>query len=252
MNCPAATGVSVVTAQQANDMTELILGDCFEKLREIPEGSVELIMCDPPYDISKNVGGGIAKHSCNQLVSNLKEHGIADGYDIESFSEIVKYLQTNINCYFWCNKRQIYKYMQVYIGKMKCNFDILSWHKTNVQATYYKKYLSDTEYILHFFNGRSTTAPQNYADAHTYLVSPSTQRLNIKYGHPTIKPLDFTRRIIRNSSRVGGLVVDPFMGSGTTALACMAENRNFKGYEINEDFYNIALRRIDEFKMNTK
>ena len=232
-------------------MIELYLGDCFEKLKEIPKGSVELIVCDPPYDISKSKGGGIAKYGCNKLLSNLIKSNIVDGYDIASFSELVKYLQTDINCYFWCNKRQIYEYMQAYVGKMKCKYDILSWHKTNVQATYYKKYLSDTEYILHFFKGKGTTHPQNYQDAHTYLVSPSTKSLNRKYGHPTIKPLDFTRRLIRNSSSKGGLVVDPFMGSGTTALACLAEDRRFIGYEINKDFFEIANRRVDEFKENT-
>jgi len=237
-------------AQQENDMIELYKGDCFKLMKDLPDKSVNLFVCDPPYLLDKNIGHGNAQSLNKSQLLLKKEIDLTDGYDIEGFASEVKRLQKDINCYFWCNKKQINSYFKTYVDKMKCKFDILSWHKTNAQGMFWGKYLSDTEYLLHFFKGKGTTFPQNYEDAHTYMVSVSSYLLNRKWGHPTIKPMEFIRRIIRNSSRVGGLVVDPFMGSGTTAIACMLENRRFKGYEINDRYYEIALRRIENFKKN--
>ena len=67
-----------------------------------------------------------------------------------------------------------------------------------------------------------------------------------KYGHPTIKPLEFIRKVIRNSSVAGDVILDSFMGSGTTAVACILENRNYIGFEVNKKYYDIALKRIEE------
>lgn len=52
-------------------------------------------------------------------------------------------------------------------------------------------------------------------------------------------------KLIRNSSKEGDMVLDPFMGSGTTGVACQSLNRNFVGVEVNEEFFNIAKRRIE-------
>lgn len=69
--------------------------------------------------------------------------------------------------------------------------------------------------------------PNSYEDATTIWHRPSNFKDNKKYGHPTIKPLDIISTLVRNSSKEGELVLDPFMGSGTTAVACKMQNRNF-------------------------
>lgn len=66
------------------------------------------------------------------------------------------------------------------------------------------------------------------------------------YGHPTIKPLNIIQTLILNSSREGETVLDCFMGSGTTGVACAKLNRNFIGMEISEEYFNIASVRINE------
>ena len=72
--------------------------------------------------------------------------------------------------------------------------------------------------------------------------------INIKdkraYDHPTVKPLPIIRNLVENSSREGALVLDPFMGSGTTAVACKELNRNFIGFEINPDYHAASLQRL--------
>lgn len=65
------------------------------------------------------------------------------------------------------------------------------------------------------------------------------------WNHPTIKPLDFTEKIIRNSSRKGETVLDPFMGSGTTGVACKKLERNFVGIELSKEYFEIAEKRIE-------
>lgn len=72
--------------------------------------------------------------------------------------------------------------------------------------------------------------------------------INIKdkraYAHPTVKPLPIIRNLVENSSREGGLVLDPFMGSGTTAVACKELKRNFIGFEINKDYWEASRTRL--------
>jgi len=63
--------------------------------------------------------------------------------------------------------------------------------------------------------------------------------------HPTVKPLKLMSYLVILGSREGDLVLDPFMGSGTTALACIALNRHFTGSELNKDYYDIAVKRIE-------
>ncbi len=66
------------------------------------------------------------------------------------------------------------------------------------------------------------------------------------YGHPTVKPLNIIRQLIVNSSQEGGIVIDPFIGSGTTAVAARLENRHYIGFEIDKTYYDTATRRIED------
>lgn len=66
------------------------------------------------------------------------------------------------------------------------------------------------------------------------------------YEHPTIKLLELIRRLIRNSSKENDIVLECFLGSGTTAVACILENRKYIGFEINKKYFDIANKRISE------
>lgn len=110
--------------------------------------------------------------------------------------------------------------------------------------TYSNKYLSDTEYLLYFRKGSGKCFPQSYEDAKTFYIAPINHKDKKLYGHPTIKPLDITEKIIRNSTREGQLVLDPFMGSGTTGVACVNTDRKFIGIEIDKEYFDIAQKRV--------
>lgn len=229
---------------------KLYKGDCLLNLENIKDNSIDLIVTDPPYLID-TVGGQGSVNSILKLDKSLndlkKNQDITMGYDIESFADIVNRIQGgNINAYFWCNKAQIPDYFKVYVDKLKCKFDILCWHKDNALPTYSNKYLSDTEYCLFFHKGKGHTFPQTYEDAKTYWVEPINHIDKKLYGHPTIKPLHMIEQLVRNSSKEGDTILDTFMGSGTTGVACVNTNRNFIGMELNEEYYNIATDRINE------
>lgn len=228
-------------------MLDIRCGDCLELMKQLPDKSIDLIVTDPPYDISATTGGGTINtvKKLNKSLNDLVVANITKGYDIELFGEEFMRIMNEPNIYLWCNKKQIPEYFKFYVDKHKCKFEIIKWTKVNALPTYSNKYLSDTEYLLYFHKGKGKCFPQSYDDAKTYYLAPINQADKKKFGHPTIKPLDITQKVIRNSSKEGWTVFDPFMGSGTTGVACKLENRNFIGCEINEEYFNIAKKRIE-------
>lgn len=227
---------------------KLLCGDSLKIIKNIPDSSIDLIATDPPYDISATNGGGTINNvkKLNKSLEDLVVADITSGYDIEAFGEEFIRIMKEINIYLWCNKKQIPAYFDFYVNKHKCKFDILCWHKTNALPTYSNKYLSDTEYLLYFRKGRGKCFPQSYEDAKTFYIAPINAKDKKLYGHPTVKPLDFTESIIRNSTKENQIVFDPFMGSGTTGVAALNNNRKFIGIEINKDYYKVAKSRIEK------
>ena len=228
-------------------MVDLRQGDCLELMKDIPDKTIDLIVTDPPYNVSAtNRGGTINKvKKLNKSLKDLVEANITNGYDIETLGEEFMRVMKEPNIYFWCNKTQIPEYFKFYVEKYKCKFDILCWHKNNALPTYSNKYLSDTEYLLYFRKGKGKCFPKSYEDAKTYYIAPINHKDKKKYKHPTIKPLDITEKVIKNSSKENDIILDPFMGSGTTGVACVNTNRNFIGIELDENYFNIAKERIN-------
>ena len=106
--------------------------------------------------------------------------------------------------------------------------------------------MSDTEYLLYFRKGKGKCFPQSYEDAKTYYIAPINHKDKKELGHPTVKPLDITEKIIRNSSKEGDLILDAFMGSGQTGIACVKQKRKFIGIDIEQRWFELPTRRISE------
>ena len=235
-------------------MIDLRCGDCLEIMKDIPDKSIDLIVTDPPYDVSVTGGGGTINKvkKLNKSLEDLVEVNITNGYDIEILGEEFMRVMKEPNIYLWCNKIQIPEYFKFYVDKHKCKFDIICWHKTNALPTYSNKYLSDTEYLLYFRKGKGKCFPKSYEDAKTYYIAPINHKDKEKYKHPTIKPLDITRKLIKNSSNENDVVLDPFMGSGTTGVACKELHRNFIGIELDKTYFEIAKKRIEGTKRESQ
>lgn len=225
-------------------MSNLVLGDCLERMKEIPDNSIDLIVTDPPYDIKNTKAGGNSKLAKSMQVMNdqISNANIVKGFDVKILDEMVRVCK-GINIYLFCNKAQLPMYFNYFVNEHKCSFDLIKWVKSNAMPTYHNKYLSDTEYCF-YARKKGFCCPENYEDASTLYQAPINKKDKDSYGHPTIKPLPLIEKLIRNSSKEGQTILDPFMGSGTTGVACKNLNREFIGIELDEHYYYMSVARI--------
>ena len=222
-------------------MADLWNGDCLEVMKQIPDGSVDLVVTDPPYLI-ETTGAGIYKQADKQYVKEL--NGIKDGFSEQVLDELCRVMR-KINIYIFCSQKQIIPLLDYFVEKKKCNWNLLTWHKTNPVPACGNKYLTDTEYIL-FFREKGVKINGEYKTKFTYYVTPLNTADKKLYGHPTIKPVDILQNLIVNSSSPGDVVLDPFMGSGSTGIACNNTGRNFIGIELDKGYFETARARIGE------
>lgn len=222
------------------EMVDLRHGDCLELMKDIPDGSVDLVLTDPPYMI-ETVGAGIYKQADKQYVKELD--GIKDGFDEKVLDEICRVMK-KINVYFFCSQKQIVPLIDYFVKKKNCNWNILSWHKSNPVPACGNKYLTDTEFVL-FFREKGVKIYGKYETKFTYYVTPLNQKDKKQYGHPTIKPVKILQNLIVNSTLKNGVVLDCFMGSGSTGVACVNTNRRFIGIELDDKYFEIAKQRIN-------
>ena len=226
-------------------------GDCFEWLKTVADDTVDCVVTDPPYDIANTTAGKSAyQERIQRNMDELKELSITDGFNEQVLDELVRVCK-GINMYFFCNKAQLPMYFDYFVTKHGCSFDLIKWVKTNPVPAYSNKYISDTEYCFYARKGGYCN-PENYADGSTLYRSPLNKKDKDKYGHPTIKPLPLLERLIRNSSKPGQLILDPYMGSGSTAVAAINMGRDYIGAELTEKYYKICQQRIKEAELSNK
>ena len=219
--------------------------DCLEGMKAIPDASVDLIITDPPYDfmtkhmsMNRTFADAFKKFS-RPYHKELQEACIIDGFDRDAIMRECVRIMKKVNIYIWCNKDQIRWYLNFF---KDYNMDILTWHKINPTPTSNNKYLSDTEYLL-FFRERGVKIHGTYDTKKKYWFQEINREDKKIWSHPTIKPLNIIETLLINSSQEGDIILDPFIGSGTTAVACIKQKRHYIGFEINKDYYDTALRR---------
>lgn len=225
--------------------------DCYEAIKNIPDKSIDLIVTDPPYEWQR--GGkmtGLFKKgvSSRKFMYDIENSKIDKGINWNILDEVVRVLK-KINIYIWCNKDQLYKYMEFFVGKLNCYFEIIVWNKTNITPLCGNKYLTDKEYCL-FFREKGVPILGSYETKKTVYISSANKDDKDKFEHPTIKPLEIIKNLIINSSNENDIVLDPFIGSGTTAVAAKELNRRFLGFEINKKYYDIACNRLNGITAN--
>ena len=216
--------------------------DCIGEngMKTLPDNSIDLLLTDPPYRIHAKSGGGL--HNNREWLSNVHKDGI-DKFEPQLFLEEVYSKLKIFNAYIFCSKDLLTEYINFAKNK-ELNWDLLIMSKANPIPTKNNKYLSDKEYCIFmrekgaYFN--NDLKYKNYYSVKKVNVTPN------KY-HSAEKPLKFIDSIIKISSKEKDLILDPFIGSGTTALSCLQNNRKFIGYEKEKKYYNIALKRIGKF-----
>lgn len=262
---------------------KLYKGDCYNIVKNIPDNSVDLVYIDIPYlyvsgsagkseladrmsrkkaqlqgieeEYEKAKAQGLSNAESLRIAKNTKAKDIqitdiSSGIDYSIFDELCRVMK-KINIYIWCSKLQIFDIMNYFIGQKGCFFDILCWCKTNPSPTMNSTFLPDIEYCL-FFRESGVTFNSKYELCWKYYISTANKSDKAKFKHPTIKPLDIVTKHILLSSNENDIVLDCFMGSGTTGVVCKKENRDFIGIELNSKYFDIAKNRIDGAKIERR
>lgn len=180
-----------------------------------------------------------------KYVKELNE--MKDGFSDEILNELCRVMK-KINIYIFCSQKQIIHLLDYFVTKRGCNYNIISWHKTNPIPACGNKYLTDTEYVL-FFRERGVKVYGSFETKRTWYSTPLNQTDKKKYGHPTVKPLSILGNLVVNSSQEGEVVLDCFMGSGSTGIAALNNRRKFIGIELDPQYFNIAKERIEKETM---
>jgi len=178
--------------------------DCLEGMREIPSGSIDLVIADPPYQIDADGSGGCfgrKRRSFHSEIDNMKA-GIGNEY-LEEMVRICKIP----NIYLFCSKNQLPQFLNFAVEK-GMTFDLLTWHKLNPVPTCNNKWLSDTEYIVFMRKGAPIFG--NYETKRKFWVTQVNKLDKEKWHHPTIKPLQIVKSLIINSVEGGGYCIRPF------------------------------------------
>ena len=209
-------------------------------LRDLPDKSIDLVVTDPPYKFENQGGGFYAKNKSTQRVylDSLKNIGCCEFNPVE-FLDILKPKMKKFYGYFFCNKTLVVPYIQWAI-KNKFNYDILVMAKSNPIPSYNNHHLCDLEYIIMIREKGSYFSKHKDIDDFRKFYLTSCK----KGVHPAEKPVDLIKRFIRVSSKENDIILDPFLGSGTTAVAAKELNRKYIGYEISKEYCQIANKRI--------
>ncbi len=236
-------------------MIQLYNGDCLELMKNIPDGSVDLVLTDPPYGTTACKWDSVIPFEpmWEQLNRIIKPNGAICLFGSEPFSSALRMSNIKNFRYDWiweksystgfmnANKMPLkntetisvfYKMLPVYnpqgvvkINK-KCN------RKRDKETTIYSNMgLKNGEYV------------QRYTNYPTSIIKTHKKE---KTEHPTQKPIALLEYLIKTYTNEGETVLDFTMGSGSTGVACINTNRNFIGIELDKGYFDIAEKRINE------
>ena len=225
-------------------MIDLRQGDCLELMKDIPDNSIDLIVTDPPYRVTSR---GSAGNSGGMLQKKINKQGKVFSFNDISCKqyapEFYRILKDGTHCYVMCNHTNLIEMLNVFTNVgfkfVKC----LIWNKGNKIMGQF--YMNQFEYIMFFRKGKAKKI-NNCGTSDILEVPNKKTKINGKNIHDTEKPIDLMKILIENSSKENEIVLDPFMGIGSTGVSCINTNRNFIGIELDEKYFEIAKKRIEE------
>jgi len=231
----------------------LFVGDAVKILKTFPDESVDLVIADPPYNLGKDYG----------KITDLKEWNEYERFNIEWLNEAVRVLKNTGSIYVFMGFRFISKLFIILEGNFRLNFNgWIVWHYTQGMGRkkgfsprhddilYFTKSdkfvfnLDDVRIPQKYFRKRNNMAGANPGDvwkfSHVHYCSRERK------DHPTQKPEGLIERIVRASSNVGDIVLDPFVGSGTTCKVASVLKRIYIGIDINAEYIKMTDQRVKE------
>ncbi len=249
-------------------MNNIFNQDVLVALDKIENNSVDLILTDPPYSLGKDYGNDSDKQSPEKYLE----------WTYLWIDGVLPKLKNNGSFYIflsWQYSPEIFCYLK---KKMKMINEIIWDRRVPSMGGSTRKFSSVHDNIGFFVNGNDyyfdldgvrIPYDQKTKKARTRSIFVGKKWLELGYNpkdlwskprihaqdperenHPTQKPLEIIERIIKVSCPINGIVFDPFMGTGTTAVACLDNDRQYLGCEINGDYYKIIMDRIKKWNNN--
>ncbi len=223
------------------ELNKIYQGDCLELFKDIPDSSVDCVITDPPYKIITG-GDSDGKNSIRPkgMLSGNRElmNSIPEFNDW--LKECFRVLKDGTHIYVMINSTNLVKLSNVIEQVGFKIHNILVWEKNNCTPSQF--YMKNCEYILFCRKGKAKYI-NNIGSSKT--IHQYNNILGNK-KHPTEKPVELMEYYITNSTQEGDLVLDCFVGSGTTAVACKRTNRNFIGIEKEQKYVDIANKRLEQ------
>lgn len=227
---------------------ELLLGDCYKIIPTI-NCNIDCVITDPPYHFPDGVrGGGLFssdqskyKRGVRKVLDNLEKLN-STVFNPNIFLDLLKSKMKKFYGYFFCNKTLISSYIN-WAEKNNFIYDLLTLIKQNPIPAHSTHHMSDIEYIVlirdkgTFFNGKDCS----FDDYRKWFLKTCKKQL-----HPAEKPVELLSRFIKVSCKKGSLILDAFMGSGSTGIAALESNCRFIGIEKDKDCFELASKRIQE------
>lgn len=223
----------------------LFQGDSISYLKSLSDDSVDLVVTDPPYRTTSRgnsgTSGGMLATKLNMSVRVFNHNDV----DIKEWiPECFRILKEGSHFYCMTNHTNLIDMLNCATKSGFHFIKSLVWDKGNKIMGQY--YMSQFEYILFFRKGKGVKI--NNCGTSDILSVPNKKMKNENGNnvHDTEKPVELMQILIENSSKEGQLVIDPFMGIGSTGIACVNSNRKFIGCELDPTYFEIAQQRINE------
>lgn len=197
-------------------------GDCLELMRDIPDKSIDLIVTDPPYGKKADKGTNGFGTSKNRRYQGGWDNQRPDKQVFDEMFRISKNLII-FGANYFCDMLPFSNHW-------------IFWDKKGDIS--FKNPFADGELIYTTF----TSPIKRVVFKQQGFITDSKD----KRYHPTQKPSELIQMLIEQYSKEGDIVLDPFLGSGTTAVACVNTNRHYIGFELDPQYYDIACKRLDE------
>lgn len=217
-------------------MVKLLQGDCMDILKKIPDYSVDLVLTDIPYNKVNRKDNGLRKLD--------KENADILTFDLQEFLEQI-YNKTKSTIIIFCGKEQvslIHSFFNEKQKKGKGTVRQLIWEKTNPSPMNGQHiYLSGIENAIWFKKRGGTFNAHCKNTVFKYPIGRSKL-------HPTEKNHLLLEELILDNSNENDIVLDPCAGSSSTGVACIKNNRNFIGIELNPKYFEISKNRLEELQ----
>jgi site-specific DNA-methyltransferase (adenine-specific) len=235
---------------------ELIQGDCLEKMRDIPDGSIDMILCDPPYGTTACKWDSIIplKPMWEQLKRIIKPNGAIVMTASQPFTTTL--IASNMKMFRYCwvwDKKKAGNIFLAKIQPMKVHEDIVvfgiktpTFYPIMVERDKVKTSKNYGTGAAMGGDGKKEEKVYRYTHKNPTSIIEASNASQKGKIHPTQKPVALMEYLIKTYTNEGETVLDFTMGSGTTGVACKKLNRNFIGIELDSEYFKIAEKRINE------